>query len=164
LTKFTCLALAAVVALALAPAVRAQDYDVGALHISQPWVRSAPPGAPTQAGYLTITNHGAAVEHLLGGTSPDFAAIEVHEMSMTGQIMRMRPIKGGLAIGPGQSVALSPGGERHLMLIGPKRAFKAGDRVPATLRFEKAGWVKISFVVRDQGGRTMPPMHPMRMP
>jgi periplasmic copper chaperone A len=153
-----------VVAAIIAPtAASAHDYDVGSLHISHPWVRVAPPGAPTAAGYLTITNHGATAERLLGGTAPGFGPIEVHVMSMTGQIMRMRPMVGGLEIGPGQTVALTPGGDRHLMLIGPKRTLKAGDQIPATLNFEKAGAVKVSFVIQDLGGRMTPPMQPMGM-
>jgi copper(I)-binding protein len=75
------------------------------------------------------------------------ARLEVHEMTMTGGVMRMRPLSGGLAIPPGQTVALAPGGY-HLMLIGPKRPFRLGAQVPATLRFAKAGPVKVTFVVQ----------------
>lgn len=155
-------AAAGAAALALiAPAAFAHAYDAGPLHISHPWVRATPPSAPTAAGYLTITNHGAAPEHLLGGTAPGIGPIEIHQMSMTGQIMRMRPMPGGLEIGPGQTVVLSPGGDRHLMLIGPRHALKAGDQIPATLQFQKAGPVKIVFAVQDMNARTTPPMHPM---
>jgi copper(I)-binding protein len=165
LSSVTLAGLAAVAALTLAAApALAQGYEVGALRVVQPWVRTAPPGAPTLAGYLSITNRGSSVDHLLGGSSPELSAIEVHEMSMTGQVMRMRPMVGGLAIDPGKTVVLTPGGERHLMLIGPKHAYKSGDRIPATLRFEKAGTVKVTFLVHDLGGRITPPMHPMRMP
>jgi copper(I)-binding protein len=147
----------------IAAAAFAHDYDAGPLHIGHPWVRATPPGAPTAAGYLTITNHGASAEHLLGGTAADIGAIEIHEMSMSGQIMRMRPMLGGLAIGPGQTVVLTPGGDRHLMLIGPKHALKAGEQIPATLRFEKDGPVKVVFLVRDVTGPATPPIHPMAM-
>jgi len=138
----------ALVAVCAIPA-SAQDYKVGALVISHPWVRPTPPGAPTAVGYLTITNHGASPDRLLGGSSPAVGDIQVHEMSMTGNIMRMRPIAGGLLVGAGRSVVLSPGGDRHLMLIGPKHLFRSGDRVPATLRFEKAGLVNLTFGVRE---------------
>src|SRR5215472_19151764 len=52
------LALAGVVALS-APAAAAGDYDLGAIHISQPWSRATPKGAATGAGYMTLTNKGA---------------------------------------------------------------------------------------------------------
>jgi copper(I)-binding protein len=128
-------------------------------------VRSTPPGAPTAAGYLTVTNHGASPDRLLGGSSPEVGDVQVHQMSMTGNIMRMRPIVGGLVIQAGQSVVLAPGGDRHLMLISPKHSFKPGDRVPATLRFEKAGSVKLTFIVREAAAAMKQPtaMHPMDM-
>jgi copper(I)-binding protein len=160
LSKPLFVALAAVAGLALAPAAsHAHDYTLGSLHIDHPWAAPAPPGAPTMAGYLGVTNHGRTPDHLLGGSSPDLTTIEVHEMSMSGQIMRMRPIAGGLAIGPGQTVTLSAGGDRHLMLVGPKRTYKVGERIPATLRFEKAGTVKVEFAVQAPGAHTAAPMH-----
>jgi len=157
------LARIAAVAALCAGVASAQDYAVGPLHIGHPWLRATPPGAPTAAGYLTITNHGQVSDHLLGGDAPGLGPIEVHVMSMTGQVMRMRPVAGGLEIKPGQTVALTPGGDHHLMLIGPKRTLKAGDQAPAVLRFEKAGSVRVTFVVQDLGERMTPPMQPMGM-
>jgi len=159
-------AMAGLVAIAFSPAfARAEDVKAGALVISHPWVRSTPPGAPTAAGYLTVTNHGASPDRLQGGSSPVLGDIQVHEMSMTGNIMRMRPIAGGLVIAAGQSVVLAPGGDRHLMLISPKHPLKPGDHIAATLRFEKAGSVNVTFVVRDVGIPLKQPMatHPMDM-
>jgi copper(I)-binding protein len=154
-------AVVGLVAIAASPGfAQAQDYRLGALTISHPWVRPTPPGAPTAAGYLTITNHGATPDSLLGGSSDELRGIEVHQMSMTGNVMRMRPIAGGLAIAAGQSVMLTPGGDRHLMLIAPKRPLRAGDRVPATLRFEKAGQVNVTFLVHEVG---IPMKQPMAM-
>jgi copper(I)-binding protein len=149
---------AAVLAL-IGSAAQARDYDIGALHIGHPWVRATPPGAPTAAGYLTITNHGAHADRLMGGVSPDVGDIQIHEMTMTGQIMRMRPIIGGLEIAPGQTVTLAPEGDRHLMLIGPKHPLKPGDGVDATLRFERAGPVRVIFAVQAAAGPSTRPMH-----
>ena len=135
-------------ALLLAPAAGvAHDYEVGALHLSQPWIRPTPNAAPTAAGYLTVINHGGTPDRLLGGTSPDALSVEPHSMSMAGGIMRMRLLPNGFEIASGATLTLSPGGG-HLMLIGPKRPFKAGDRVPATLRFARAGEVKVYFTVQ----------------
>ena len=154
-------ALAVVVLMAAAPfAASAHSYAVGPLQIGHPWSRPNPPGAPTAVGYLTITNTGRTPDRLLGGSSPLAAKIEVHEMSMTGGIMRMRPVAGGLLIPPGQTVTLAPGGY-HLMIIGPKQGFKVGDHIPATLRFEHAGEVKVEFYVEAasaSAGQSMPGM------
>jgi copper(I)-binding protein len=138
----------------------AHAYDVGALHIGHPWIRPMPNGALTAAGYLTVSNHGKVADRLLGGTSPLAASITPHTMSMTDGIMRMRELPGGYEIPPGGTLTLSPMGN-HLMLIGPKRTFKAGDHIPATLRFAHAGPVKVEFVVQadpPDAGPSKPPM------
>jgi copper(I)-binding protein len=150
---------AAIVAglIAIPGAVAAHDYSVGGLKIGHLWSRPNPPGAPTAAGYLTITNTGRQADVLLGGASPVASKIEVHQMTMAGGIMRMRPVPGGLPIPPGQTVRLQPDGY-HLMLIGPKRPFKVGDHIPATLRFQRAGAVNVEFEVQAAapgGGQPM---------
>jgi hypothetical protein len=119
----------------------------GAVRISHPWVRATPNAAPTAAGYLTVTNRGKAVERLLGGSSSLSGPIEPHTMSNSGGIMRMRLAANGFEIAPGATLTLAPGGD-HLMLVGPKRPFRPGDRIPVTLRFAHAGEVKVDFVVQ----------------
>jgi copper(I)-binding protein len=157
------LGLAAAGALLLASQrTTAHAYDVGALHIDHPWTRPTPNGALTAAGYLTVINHGKVADRLLGGTSPLAGSITPHTMSMTGGIMRMRELPGGYEIPPGATLTLSPMGN-HLMLIGPKRPFKAGERIPATLRFAHAGAVKVEFVVQTDPPATGPSMAPMDM-
>jgi copper(I)-binding protein len=96
---------------------------------------------------LTLSNLGAAPDRLLGGATPVASQVEVHEMSMDGGVMRMRPVSGGLVIPAGGTVALKPGGY-HIMLIGLKTPLTAGTMVPLTLRFEKAGLVKLQVPVR----------------
>ena len=68
-------------------------------------------------------------------------------MSMDGGIMRMRELPDGLVLPPGATVRLEPGGY-HLMLIGPKAPFKVGDHITATLKFAKAGSIKVEFYVQ----------------
>ena len=109
-------------------------------------IRVPPPGAPTAAGYATITNVSATPDRLLGGSTPAAASLEVHAMSMNGMVMRMRPVVGGLVVGAHQTVTLAEGGY-HFMFIAPKRTLKAGDRVPATLRFQTVGAVPVIFTV-----------------
>ena len=111
------------------------------------WVRAAPAGATAGAAYLSITNTGSAPDRLIGGSSPVASAVELHEMNMDGGVMRMRPVTGGLAIPAGRTIALKPGGY-HIMLIGLKAPLTAGTMVPLTLRFEKAGVVKLQVPVR----------------
>jgi hypothetical protein len=67
-------------------------------------------------------------------------------------VMTMRPLDNGLAIEPGKTVKLAPGGY-HLMLFDLKSPLKQGDKVPLTLEFEKAGKVKVSFDVQGVGAQ-----------
>ena len=140
------------VALFVTPAV-SRDTKVGALRLTGAWVRPTPPGAPAGAGYVTITNTGARPDRLLGGSSPAVERVEVHEMKLAEGIMRMRPVAGGILVPPGQAVQLAPGGY-HIMLIGPKKPFVAGETVPVTLRFDRAGAVRVLLNV------TMTPPEP----
>ena len=147
--------LAAVLA-ATAPVVAgAHGYTLGALKISQPWVPPPPPGAATAAGYLAITNTGRTPDRLIAVSTPDAAKVEIHQTSTTGGVMRMRLVAGGLAIAPGQTVTLGPGGY-HLMLIGPTHAFRMGEHVPGTLRFERAGAVHVEFYVQAADASAAP--------
>lgn len=118
----------------------------GALVISDAWIRPSLPGAPNGAGYLIIRNTGPVADRLLGGSTPVAATFEVHEMSMAGGIMRMRPLPQGLPIPPRRQVRLQPGGF-HLMLIGLRRPLNVGDRIPIRLRFARAGEIEVAFTV-----------------
>ncbi len=142
--------LAGLAGLACAPQASARSYVVGSLKVTDPWSRATPPGARTGAGYLTVTNAGKAPETLLGAASPAADKVEAHLMSMAGGVMSMRPVSGGLAIAPGATVELKPGGY-HLMLIGLKAPLKPGDRAPLTLNFARAGKVQVELAVGPMG-------------
>ncbi|WP_414472596.1 DUF1775 domain-containing protein [Microvirga sp. M2] len=124
---------------------------VGALTIDQPWSRATPGGAKVGGGYVRITNAGPEADRLTGGTFPGASRVEVHEMSMDGDVMRMKPIQGGLEIKPGATVELKPGGN-HLMFMDLKEPLKEGQTVKGTLTFEKAGKVEVEYAVRGMGG------------
>jgi len=142
----------------------APTYKVGNLVITAPWARATPKGAPVAGGYLTITNNGTEPDRLVGGSFTAAAGrIEVHEISMEGGVMRMRPVAGGLEIKPGQTVTLKPG-SYHLMFMGLKQQLKPGDTVKGTLEFAKTGKVEVSYPVRAMGrnagsGGKMPMSH-----
>ena len=66
--------------------------------------------------------------------------------------MKMRPLENGLAIEPGKTVKLAPGGY-HLMMMDLKSPLKKGDKLPITLEFEKAGKVQVSLDVEGVGAQ-----------
>jgi copper(I)-binding protein len=130
-----------------------RTYKVGALVIEAPWARATPAGAKVAAGYLKITNTGQQPDRLVGGTLPVAGGVEVHEMTMTDGIMRMRKLAQGLEIKPGQSVELKPGGY-HLMFTGLKDGLKEKQAVKGTLVFEKAGSVEVEYQVAPIGAQS----------
>lgn len=157
LTKRGLLGGALALALGFGASAAAQAQDQGAivkagdLVISQAWTRATPGGAKVGGGYLTIENKGTVADRLVGGSSTASARFEVHQMSMTDGVMKMHPVEGGLAIEPGKTVKLAPGGY-HLMLVDLKHPLKQGETVPVTLQFAKAGNVAISLSVQGIGG------------
>ena len=125
----------------------------GDLVIFSPWTRATPPNAGAGGAYLTITNTGSESDTLLGG-SADFAErVEIHEMSMIDDVMRMRPVDGGLEIPAGETVQLLPGGY-HVMMIGLTEPLKEGMWPTMTLTFEKAGDVALEFKTAPIGAKS----------
>jgi periplasmic copper chaperone A len=131
---------------------RAEEVKAGDLVISQAWSRATPNGAKIGAGYLTIENKGTTADKLVGVTGDVSARIEVHEMSMSNGVMKMRAVDGGLTIDPGKTVKLAPGGF-HLMIMDMKSPLKQGDKLPLTLQFEKAGKVAVMLDVQGVGAQ-----------
>ena len=141
--------LAAVLAFVVSPAF-AHGYKVGSLDIQHPWSRATPKGASVAGGYMKITNTGTTPDRLVGGTNENSEKFEIHEMSMDGGVMKMRPLPNGIEIKPGQTVEFTPG-SYHLMFVGLKQPFEKGKRVKGTLQFEKAGKVDVEYVVEGIG-------------
>lgn len=143
--------LSLVTAVATFAIAAAGAASAATLEVKNAWIRTPPPGAPTAAGYATITNHGIASDRLTGAYSSAAASVGLHEMQKRGGVMSMRPVTGGLPVGASATVTLAPDG-RHLMLTGLKRPLKAGQHVRIVLQFQRAGDVAADFVVRDQAG------------
>ena len=156
--KVAILALSLVMASAASTA--AQDIKAGDLSIDHPWSRATPTGAKVAAGYMTIMNKGATPDRLVGGSSSVASRIELHEMAMKDGVATMRPVSGGLLIEPGKSVTLAPGGY-HIMFTDLKKPLKQGDKFAATLEFEKAGKVDVTFDVQAVGAQSPMSGHKM---
>jgi copper(I)-binding protein len=137
----------------IAAAAVAEDYSAGGLTVVSPWSRATPRGLTVAAVYMTIRNDGATPDRLLDGTTPAASRFEIHSTVIEDGVARMRPVTGGLEIAPGKTVELKPGA-LHVMLLGVKQPMREGDRVKATLTFERAGSVDIEFVVRSIGAQT----------
>jgi copper(I)-binding protein len=143
------LTLAALAAAVAVPAI-AQDYKLGTLEISRPWTRATPPTAQSGGGFLTITNKGTTPDRLVAARSGASDRVEIHEMRMDGNVMRMRELEKGLEIPAGATVMLKPG-SYHIMFMGLKAPFAKDAKVQMTLVFEKAGSLDIALDVEALG-------------
>ncbi len=116
------------------PAVRLDVLAPGIapVDVRDAWVRTAVRGQSGTGAFMTLS--APAGSRLVGVSTPVAGVAEVHEMKMTGDVMRMRAVEGGLELPPRQVVALRPGGY-HLMLTELKRPLAAGETVPLLLEF-----------------------------
>ena len=128
----------------------AHDFKVGQIEIDHPHARAMLPGAKVGGGYLSITNEGAD-DRLVAVATARAASAQLHEMKMDGGIMVMRELKDGVAVPAGTTVELKPGGY-HVMFMNVTEPFKEGEKIAATLTFEKAGTVEVEFTVGPAAG------------
>ena len=136
-----------IAALVAAPTAFAETITVGDMTIDTPVARETPKGARAGAGYFSLTNSGSQPERLLAVIA-DFPRVEIHETVMEDGIARMQQIE-ALRIAPGETVSLEPGG-KHVMFMGLSQTLDVGSAIPATLSFERAGDVEITFEVRPK--------------
>ena len=127
------------------------------IQLEKPWLRATAPGAKVGGGYMLIRNQGAAADKLVAASSPAAGKVELHVHVNEGGVMKMREVPGYDVPAKG-SFELKPGGA-HLMFMDLKAPFKEGDKLPVTLKFEKAGAVKAEFQVGGLGGSSAPMQH-----
>lgn len=138
-------------ALLLPGAAFAHEYKVGDLVIVHPWARATAAGQDVAGGFVTITNKASAPDRLLAVETASAAQVQIHEMSMTGGVMKMRELAEGLEIKPGETVVLKPK-SLHLMFMGLVSPLDENSMFDAVLVFEKAGRVPVEFMVEAMGG------------
>jgi periplasmic copper chaperone A len=103
--------------------------------VKDAWVRGTVPQQRASGLFAEITSTKGG--RLVAVSSPVAAVVEIHEMAMEGNVMRMRALPDGLALPAGKTVTLRPGGY-HVMLMGLKQQLKAGEKIPFTLTVEDA--------------------------
>ncbi|QKF53440.1 copper chaperone PCu(A)C [Pseudomonas graminis] len=102
--------------------------------VEDPWVRATVAGQPSSGAFMRITADTDST--LLNVTSPVAKDVQIHEMSMTNDVMRMGPVD-AVPLPAGKTVALDPDGY-HVMLMGLNGQIKQGDQVPLTLTVKNA--------------------------
>jgi len=140
------------------PSWAEEAYQLGDLSITMPMARATLPNAPVGGGFVTVTNNGTADDRLISAASDVAGRVEIHEMAMDGDVMKMRELEEGLLIPAGETVVLQPGGY-HLMFMKLNSALVEGDAFAVTLVFEDAGEIDVMMTV---GPRTMGTGHKMK--
>jgi periplasmic copper chaperone A len=115
-------------------AIAAPSYGQS-LVVNHAWVQSTVAAQSATGAFMDITSRDPAV--LISVSSPVAATVEIHEMRMDGDVMKMRELD-RLELPAGKTVKLAPGAY-HLMLLGLKRPLQPGASVPFTLNIESAG-------------------------
>lgn len=130
----------------------AMDYKAGDLTVTGAWTRATPPKAKAGGGFVEIVNNGSEDDRLIAAKSDVAGKVELHEMTVTDGVMKMREMEGGIAIPAGETVTLQPGG-LHIMFMGLKDSFEEGTMVPVVLTFEKAGDLAVELPVAKMGAK-----------
>ena len=89
-------------------------------------------------------------DQLVSASSPVAGEVQLHEMAMEGNVMKMRQVK-DIAVPSGGEVELKPGG-LHLMFMNIKAPLAAGETIPVKVKFAKAGEVEDKMPVNAMGG------------
>lgn len=115
----------------------------GSLHaqsveVKDAWVRASAPGQKASGAFMKLTSKEGA--RLVGAASPAAGVVEVHEMKMEGDVMKMRAVP-VLELPAGKTVELKPGGY-HVMMMDLKTDLKKGGTVPLTLLLQDAKGVQ----------------------
>jgi copper(I)-binding protein len=145
------LSLAAVLGFADA---QAHEVKIGDLVIHHPWSRQSPMSASVAAGFMTITNTGTQDDRLVKATSEISPVVQIHDMTMAGDIMKMVELPDGIIIPAGATVKLKPK-SLHIMFMSVTQQPGEGTSFTGTLTFEKAGTATIDYEVAAPGTDAM---------
>ena len=116
--------------------------------IRKAWIRSAPPGAQTLAGYLVIKNTCKTGIKIVDVESRDFGMLMIHRSVLENGVSKMRD-PGVVKIKPGASLKFEAGG-LHIMLMQPRRIFKEGDKAGVRLVLADGRKVYSEFPIQKE--------------
>jgi len=116
------------------------------VEVTNAWARASAPAQKVGAVYMDLRS--AAPARLVSASSPVAAKVELHNMKMENNVMKMYPVE-AIDLPAGQSVKLAPGGY-HVMLIDLKRDLVKGDTVPVTLTVEQSNKTRQTIEVKAE--------------
>ena len=102
--------------------------------ITEAWVRATVPNQSATGAFMRMASKKDT--KLISANSDAAGVVEVHEMTMEKDIMRMRAVD-GLQLAAGKPLELKAGGY-HLMMMDLKKQLKVGFEVQSSLVFQNA--------------------------
>lgn len=101
---------------------------------------------PMQAGYVSIRNPCKGTVSITGVSSPLWKDVTLHSTRIVNGVSKMRALP-VLAIAPGGTVRMGPGGT-HIMLMEPVRRVVAGGTVELKFNLSDGRSVRVPFALK----------------
>ena len=140
-------------------AITTAAWSQTVVKVEDAWVRGTVATQKATGAFMRLTPSLNA--RLVAASSPVAGVVEIHEMALQNDIMKMRKIP-GLDLIAGRTMELKPGGY-HVMLMDLRQPMKGGDVVPITLVFEDAAGKRFSQDIQAPvtalGGGNAPMQH-----
>lgn len=127
---------------------QAANAPVSAQHA---WARATAQSVTSTAIYVTLKNEGATPLVVSGISSSIASDLQMHDMKMEGDVMKMRPMP-NFTFAPGVTAEFAPGG-MHIMVEGLKQPLKAGSAFPVTITFASGETASFDVTVKDSAPR-----------
>ena len=122
--------------------------------VTNAWARATVQGQKATGAFMTVTSKENA--KLVAVSSPVAGIVEIHEMKMDKDVMKMAALPNGLDLPAGKAVDLKPGGY-HIMLMDLKLSLTKDVAVPLTLTFQDTSGKKSQQVVQVPVSVQAPP-------
>jgi periplasmic copper chaperone A len=129
----------------------AHSYSKGDLHVRHPWTRATAAGDKFAVAYIEIRNSGRQPDRVVGVSTPAADRVELHSTKRGGDSAKTRKVT-SFEVPARWRLLLSPGGS-HLALVGLRKPLVKGHRIPLSLRFERAGELKVELEVQAAGSK-----------
>ena len=115
--------------------------------VSDAWARHTVPGQMASAAFMRIRSDETL--HWVAASSTVAGVVEIHEMKLQQNVMKMSALPQALTLPAGQTVELKPGG-LHIMLMDLKNPLRVSDQL------------KLTLTLRDARGRQI--LHEVEVP
>ena len=123
--------------------------------VTDAWARATVQGQKATGAFMKITAKDSA--KLVGVSSPVAGVVEIHEMKMDKDVMKMSALPNGLELPAGKAVELKPGGY-HVMLMDLKAPLAKDTTIPLTLTVQDVKGVKSTVELKLLVGMQAPGM------